>query len=342
MEKPVLSLLIPVYNTSKYLDACMKSVMAQDLKDMEIIFVDDGSTDNSPEMLQKYAENDPRIKIIRHIENSGLLKARRTGVENAAGEFIMFLDSDDTIDPGLCNAAVESIKEHKADILQFPARQISLENRKNIVVYPPSESSLGEDILRNIYVSRKISTSLVMKIYRSSLCKKAFSDIPDFNCYVGEDVLTSFYLGYYAQSFIGKNTQPKYNYYLGYGVSSEMIMPLEKYQKYCEMNRFYPMIRDFLQQNNASDAAYEALDCMTRRLITDCGDFYLRVPDEQKNEAWSMFWSHWQEIPNFSESVMYIFDKQEKTIDEIKNSESYRIGNAVINPVKAIKSRLSR
>ena len=91
---PKVSVIIPVYNVEKYLRQCLDSVVNQTLKDIEIICVNDGSTDNSLEILEEYASKDSRIKIITQ-ENKGLAPARNTGIENTKGEYIFFLDSDD-------------------------------------------------------------------------------------------------------------------------------------------------------------------------------------------------------------------------------------------------------
>ncbi|KAL6632798.1 nucleotide-diphospho-sugar transferase [Neocallimastix sp. 'constans'] len=93
-----LSIIVPVYNVSPYLDRCIKSILNQTFKDYEVIFVDDASTDNSLEILKKYKETDNRIKII-HLEiNKGAGAARNIGMDIAEGEFIGFVDSDDYID----------------------------------------------------------------------------------------------------------------------------------------------------------------------------------------------------------------------------------------------------
>lgn len=89
-----ISVIIPIYNTEKYLKQCVDSVLNQTFRDTEIILVDDGSTDNSPEMCDRYAENDKRIKVI-HKENGGLSSARNAGLDIATGDYIAFIDSDD-------------------------------------------------------------------------------------------------------------------------------------------------------------------------------------------------------------------------------------------------------
>ena len=94
---PKVSIVIPVYNMQTYLDRCMKSVLGQTLEDIEIVLVDDGSSDDSPKMCDAYAKEDDRVKVI-HKENGGLTSAWKRGSLEATGDYIGYVDSDDYID----------------------------------------------------------------------------------------------------------------------------------------------------------------------------------------------------------------------------------------------------
>jgi glycosyltransferase involved in cell wall biosynthesis len=96
MNIPKVSIIVPIYNVEKYLDRCMKSLLNQTLRDIEIILVDDESPDNCPEMCDEYARNETRVKVI-HKSNEGLGFARNSGLEIAIGEFVAFVDSDDFV-----------------------------------------------------------------------------------------------------------------------------------------------------------------------------------------------------------------------------------------------------
>ncbi|PPS21321.1 glycosyltransferase family 2 protein [Brachyspira murdochii] len=103
-----ISVIIPVYNVESYLRECLDSVINQTLKDIEIICIDDNSTDNSYNILLDYQKIDNRIKIIKHKENLGLGPARNSGIKVAIGEYIYFIDSDDYISDNYINALYES------------------------------------------------------------------------------------------------------------------------------------------------------------------------------------------------------------------------------------------
>ena len=96
MLNDTVSIIVPIYNKEKYLEKCLDSILGQTYRDLEIILVDDGSTDNSLVICQHYAEKDPRIKIY-HKPNGGVSSARNLGLEKSTGKYISFVDPDDFI-----------------------------------------------------------------------------------------------------------------------------------------------------------------------------------------------------------------------------------------------------
>jgi len=113
---PKVSVIVPVYNVELYLSQCIDSLINQTLSDIEIILVDDGSTDKSKGICDEYTSKDERIKVF-HIENSGVSNARNFGISNSIGEYIMFLDSDDWIEPETIEMACNKADESDANIV---------------------------------------------------------------------------------------------------------------------------------------------------------------------------------------------------------------------------------
>ncbi len=109
----LISVIVPVYNVEKYLDRCIESIAEQTYQNLEIILVDDGSPDNSGKICDEWAENDDRIIVI-HKENGGVSSARNRGLDIAKGEYIMFCDSDDWVEPNWCECLYNGI--HQAGI----------------------------------------------------------------------------------------------------------------------------------------------------------------------------------------------------------------------------------
>ena len=116
-----LSVIIPVYNTARWVGECLDSILAQDAFDLEVICVDDGSTDESPVILREYAEKDSRVKVITQ-QNQGPAAARNTGIEAARSEYLWFFDSDDTVNSETVNAIYQAVKNYgKPEVVCFPA-----------------------------------------------------------------------------------------------------------------------------------------------------------------------------------------------------------------------------
>lgn len=122
IDTPLVSIIIPVFNTVKYINACLDSVLEQTYPNIEIIVIDDGSTDGSSEVLQEYAGEHSNIIIYMHQKNQGLSAARNTGMELAKGEYIYFLDSDDLIDSSMMSTLVTLCVKNELDMILFDAK----------------------------------------------------------------------------------------------------------------------------------------------------------------------------------------------------------------------------
>lgn len=118
-QTPRVSIVVPVYNVERYLRQCLDSLVNQTYQNVEIICVDDGSTDASSEILTEYALKNSRVRVIRQ-KNSGLSAARNVGFSFATGEYVMYVDSDDWIDVRTCEKAVFKAEEHAADLVMWP------------------------------------------------------------------------------------------------------------------------------------------------------------------------------------------------------------------------------
>ncbi|HEM2786480.1 TPA: glycosyltransferase family 2 protein [Streptococcus suis] len=116
MNKPLISIIVPVYNVETYLDQCIHSVLNQTYSNWELLLINDGSTDSSGSMCDDYARRDDRIRVI-HKNNGGLSDARNAGIDNCTGEYITFLDSDDGIRGDFLEECVTTANQHDVDIV---------------------------------------------------------------------------------------------------------------------------------------------------------------------------------------------------------------------------------
>ena len=147
---PAISVIIPVYNVEPYLRECLDSVVNQTFRDLEIICINDGSTDGSPEILKEYAAKDNRIQIVTK-ENGGLNSARNAGLDRVTGEYFAILDSDDWLDLTAYEKAYARAKESGADMTQFSFNWVDFPDRKDIPLPQIEETSNQAEMIKWVY-----------------------------------------------------------------------------------------------------------------------------------------------------------------------------------------------
>ena len=118
-----ISVIVPVYNVAQYLSQCLDSILSQDYKDLEVILIDDGSTDASGQICDQYAEKDPRVRVI-HQKNGGAAAAKNAGLRLASGDYLTFADSDDYLEPGAYGFLMKTLLETNADAVQGSFREV--------------------------------------------------------------------------------------------------------------------------------------------------------------------------------------------------------------------------
>lgn len=129
----IVSVILPVYNAEEYLEQCLDSVIGQTLTDIEILCVDDGSTDNSLKILREYEKKDSRIRVISQ-KNAGAGAARNTGLCQAQGEYLSFLDSDDFFEPNMLELAYQSAEKYNTDFVVFNSDQYHMDKQEFVSV----------------------------------------------------------------------------------------------------------------------------------------------------------------------------------------------------------------
>lgn len=170
MSNELVSIIIPIYNTEKYLKVCIASACSQTYKNLEIILVDDGSTDSSPRICEEFKEKDSRITVI-HKENGGLSDARNYGIKFANGRYITYLDSDDYLSPNYVEDSVNMCINNNADISIMQMRFISEhengvtknENTGNIILFN------SYDAIKESLYQKKFSCCAPSKLYKKEI-----------------------------------------------------------------------------------------------------------------------------------------------------------------------------
>lgn len=202
-----ISLIVPIYNVEKYLPSCIDSILKQTYVDMEVILVDDGSPDNCPAICDEYAKKDERIHVI-HQQNKGLSGARNTGIEYAQGEYLIFVDSDDTIEPTMVEELYTYAEGRECKIVAC-GRYYVFEDGEKIskIADNKSKTYAFAEAMQEMNTFTLFDMSAWAKIYRREL----FQDIRFPEGKLSEDYYIMYKLFDLAQT-IGYVAKPLYNY----------------------------------------------------------------------------------------------------------------------------------
>ena len=172
MSNSLVSVIVPIYNTEKHLKNCIESIINQTYTNLEIILVNDGSTDNSPIICDSYANIDNRIKVV-NILNMGVSNARNQGLRSSTGKYIQFVDSDDFIDKDMIEILVNNIESQNADIVMCGIKRVSkldfiLDTAKHIGTF-----EIEDFIIKNIeMIGDNLFGSPCNKLYKYDIIKK--------------------------------------------------------------------------------------------------------------------------------------------------------------------------
>ena len=187
---PLISVVVPIYNVEQYLERCVNSILQQTYQNLEIILVDDGSPDNSGAICDSYSFLDQRIKVI-HRRNGGLSDARNVGLDMASGEFIAFVDSDDTIMPEMIEKLFQRIDIDQSDMSFCGYRQVNQDGDILSEVVLPDNVLTGFDALRVSYENQGVLFTLTWnKLYKRRLFENIHFPVGKYH----EDEYTTYLL----------------------------------------------------------------------------------------------------------------------------------------------------
>lgn len=258
-----VSVIIPVYNNESYIEKCIKSLLQQNMKNIEFIFVNDGSTDNSFNIINNYREIDNRIKLINK-KNGGVSSARNLGIKYAVGEYIGFVDSDDTINKQMYQDLYYNAKKYNVDIVMCSAVIMDSNGTKTLEKIDVRKNIKISNIINNEREFIQVSGSVWKGIYRSNLIKKNNILFP-LDLPLSEDKLFNMEAIRLANSFMYID-----KYYYNYTYNSESAV--RKYNK----NMLDIIIRcklaqdKWLIENNKNNILKELYDKQYIYIILQC------------------------------------------------------------------------
>ena len=251
---PKVSIIISVYNGAKTLRRCLESVLTQSLGEIEVLCINDGSTDGTVAILREMAAKDSRIRLYGFEKNQGIVLAVKMGLLEANGDYVMFVDADDILLPGACENAVRLIEQHDVDILQF---SIKVNVPPGIVINDVWRERLtskdmrseGVNILYDCYAFQRFPHVIWNKIYRRDMYRAAAAAMPDLKISQAADVFQTFFFLYYAKTFRSVTTDPHYEYYIGNGISTQ-APTASQFEKVCLASEILPAIEGFLRDRH--------------------------------------------------------------------------------------------
>ena len=184
-DAPLVTVVVPVYKTEPYLNQCVQTLQSQTFQNIEILLIDDGSPDKCPALCDVYADQDERIRVI-HKENGGLSSAREAGIQNASGDYILVVDSDDWIEPDTVASCIEAAQRDNADCVMFgyirdyPGKSIDTplfdagftydEARSEEKIHRRIVGLVGEELREPQRIDSL--SSVCMKLYRTKVARK--------------------------------------------------------------------------------------------------------------------------------------------------------------------------
>ncbi len=274
IKKGMISVIIPVFQAEKYLERCVASVTEQTYRELEVILIDDGSTDDSLSLCNKLAEGDHRIRVFHH-ENKGVAATRNLGLDCASGEFVFFLDSDDWIDGNTLGEMKASMEEHASDlcICGFNYTDDQMQRKVSLSFSGAvSKSVFMEKYFWDLY-ERSVLFNIGTKLYKRSLieeCNLRFWE----DAVVYEDI--RFCLEYIDKSLnISMKEEPCYFYYQGNTASITHVYKADFWRstwQYCNL-----LINMF--EDTSASFKKAVLLCLYRAYLQECHN-----PDIKKQD----------------------------------------------------------
>lgn len=270
---PLISIIIPAYNIENYIASCLDSLLKQTYKNIEIIAVDDGSSDRTGKVLDIYAEKYKNIKVI-HKENNGVSAARNSGISIASGDYIGFVDGDDTADEEMFEILIDNAIKYNADIshcgykMVFPSRIDYYHNTEALI------EQNNKSGLKDLLAGDKIEPGLWNKIYK----KELFKDIRiNENIRINEDLLFNYYLFKRSSKSIFYD-KCLYNYTLRRNSATTSKININKILDPIKVKK--EILEDLEKDSDLYDLAYERY---IMSLVEICRNIQIRSNKEYKN-----------------------------------------------------------
>lgn len=324
-----ISIIVPVYNVDKYVEKCLVSLRNQTLTNIEIICVNDASTDLSGMIIDKAANDDNRIKVIHLKKNQGTLCARKHGLAIANGHYVMFVDSDDWLELNACESLYKLMERHSVDILQYgtnviPAVSVSEELISWVENFSePYEMRVeGRNILNSCFVKGKFDFNIKNKICNVNICKKIIPMLEKGQMVAAEDGYMFFLLAYFAKSYVGVGNTKYYNYNLGIGITGSDILDLERFKKRCSGAISVRAVEHFLNRLGVRSQYQEEYNYFKNKILWDCVDcWYNKLEQKNQGKGYDILLMYWKSEEVLAAIARRYFENQSDIESKTRESK---------------------
>ncbi|MEG1585343.1 MAG: glycosyltransferase family 2 protein [Bacteroidales bacterium] len=289
MSSVKVSVIIPVRNQEQHLSACLESVMNQTLQEIEIIVIEGGSTDKTVEIICEHMDRDPRIHLLNKA-GKGLSMARQAGLKKAKGEYILYLDGDDTLASQALELLYKRGEETDADMVVL---NFWIENQYNHTQIESDSMRFvrlsGIDFIRTLY-QRQNYWMVWSVLHKRDLYAK-FDIHFEAELFLGEDTLLTTQLAYYSRKIVKVNSKPLLHHYIRKAPKEKIQSFSEK--DYFDLDTFPELIRNFLKDKPEYYQLEESIDSLRlQSIIRSFSYHYFDSACEKSREALHILQRH--------------------------------------------------
>ncbi len=297
---PFFSVVVPVYNTQDYLAACLDSLLSQTFDDIEIVVVDDASTDDSASIIADYEAKDPRVFSVRHEENKGRHLSRCTGAAQTTGDYVLFVDSDDELREDVCELLQKKLSEREVDILHYGTKVVAegdvtertAESFEGMIATNVGYKE-GDDIVLDAFsgnVKVHQDWRVDNRAYSGQLVHNAFSLMTTECLDYAEDAYENFVMSVLAKTADTLDEVKGYIYYYGRGITGSSALSKDEYAHICNGFRdSFSAMKEFAQTRPSAvlDEALSGFSETNNMALSS--EWFLRVTPEDKPIAIDVF-----------------------------------------------------
>lgn len=323
-KEPLISICIPVFHTEEYLENCLNSILLQDIKNLEVIIVNDGSKEKTSNkrdcktIVKDFKKKSTfSVKYIEHEKNKGLVEARRSAIYEAKGKYIFILDSDDSLVPNGLKKLFDVAEKFNADIVQGKANTVDIQsNLEKIDSQKKKFEEIREKILQKVnnvfegclkekeildywLIEQKYTAFLWGKLIKRETYLDALEHIQPIFCTYSEEIIQYLFIAYYSHIYVGIN-EFVYNYSINTGITSRtVIKDIKRWEQVCTTASVFTAIFNELEnmpKDSFSLAEIESLrHICCSMLLNNIYQLENTVVPELKEQAYLLLCDYWGE-----------------------------------------------